>query len=187
MASGPGTTATTAALSPCSAAAALRYLALRIFSAHIIHAPSSHRRPESQFLPLPWFSLHSFFSSPLHPLTIPALPQDQLSARFCFFLVVFPLQARSHPSRSFRSLYLQSTNAFADFCRFEACSLSPFHRDTRHSFTQLLVSSSANLLLLEVTRLSCRYPLIAIARLRFNTSTSSVAGPFYQLRGLDNS
>jgi hypothetical protein len=110
-----------------------------------------------------------------------------------FFSCRFPLQARSHPSRSFRSLYLQSTNAFADFCRFEACSLSPFHRDTRHSFTQLLVSSSANLLLLEVTRLSCRYPLIAIARLRFNTSTSSVASPFYQHssrvtpRQLDNS
>ncbi|KAL7970312.1 hypothetical protein HDV63DRAFT_35680 [Trichoderma sp. SZMC 28014] len=57
-----------------------------------------------------------------------------------FFSCRFPLQARPHPSRSFdlRTCSRQ-TNAVADFCRFEACTLSPFHRDTRHSFIQLLV------------------------------------------------
>lgn len=140
------------------------------------------------------FSPLFFFSSPLHPLTIPALPQDQLSARFCFFLVVSPCKRDLIPHAPFdlRTCSRQ-TNAFADFCRFEACSLSPFHRDTRHSFTQLLVSRALQTFSFEVTRLSYRYPLTAIARLRFNISTPSIASLFYQHssrvtpRQLDNS
>lgn len=93
MASGPGTAAITAARSPCSAAAELHYLqSLSVFfSAHIIHAPSSHRRPESQFLPLPWFSLHSFFSLLLfiRSLFRRCLKTSSLPA-FVFFLS-FPL------------------------------------------------------------------------------------------------
>lgn len=91
MASGPGTTAITAALSPCSAAAALRYLALRIFLCPYYPRPffpSPSRIPISALAVI--FSPLFFLSSPLHPLSIPALPQDQLSARFCFSLVVSP-------------------------------------------------------------------------------------------------
>lgn len=141
MASGPGTTAITAALSPCSAAAALHYLSPYFFL-HILSTPLLLIAVQNpNFCPCRGFlSTLFFFSSPLHPLSIPALPQDQLSARFCFPLVVSPCKRDLIPHAPFdlRTCSRQ-TNAFADSCRFEACSLSPFYRDTRHSFIQLLV------------------------------------------------
>jgi hypothetical protein len=180
VASGPGTTAITAALSPCSAAAALTTSLSVLFCPYyprpFFSSPS--RIPISALAVL--FSPLFFFSSPLHPLTIPALPQDELSARFCFFLLVSPCKRDLIPHALFDLCTSnQRTNAFADFYRFEACSLSPFHRDTRHSFTQLLFSRALQTFSsFEVIRLNCRYLLTAIAQLRSNISTS-VASLFY--------
>lgn len=62
------------------------------------------------------------------------------------FFASFPLQARSLFPRRFiphAPFHLRACNRpthFADFCRFEACFLSPFRCDTRRSLTQFLDS-----------------------------------------------